>query len=142
MKILMPVDGSEYTRYMLDYAAAQGRWLGNTPHEVTFLTVVPPLPPRARGFMDEAEAQAFYRNEAAGALQRVVEFAARHSWQPTIVHRVGQPGRVIADMAVEEGFDLIVMGSHGHSALGALLLGSVTSQVLAQCRVPVLVVRR
>jgi len=34
------------------------------------------------------------------------------------------------------------MGSHGHSALGALLLGSVTSQVLAQCRVPVLIVRR
>lgn len=142
MKILMPVDGSEYTRHMLDYAAAQGRWLGNTPHEVTFLTVVPPLPPRARGGMDEDEAQAFYRNEAAGALQQVVEFAARHAWQPAIVHRVGQPGRVIADMAVEERFDLIVMGSRGHSALGALLLGSVTSQVLAQCSVPVLIVRR
>ncbi len=142
MKILIPVDGSEYTRHMLDYAAAQGRQLGSVPHELTFLTVVPPLPPRARGGMDEAQAQAFYREEAAGALQQVVEFATRHAWQPAIVHRVGQPGRVIADMAVEQGFDLIVMGSHGHSALGALLLGSVTSQVLAQCRVPVLVVRR
>lgn len=32
MKILMPVDGSEYTRHMLDYAAAQGHRLGSTPH--------------------------------------------------------------------------------------------------------------
>lgn len=32
MKILMPVDGSEYTRHMLDYAAAQGCWPGSAPH--------------------------------------------------------------------------------------------------------------
>lgn len=148
MKILMPVDGSEYTRHMLDYLAAQsaqgqhaeGGWLGR-PHEITCVTVVPPLPPRVRGLMNEAEAQAYYRTEAEGALQPVAEFAARRGWEPAIIHRVGRPGKVIADMAVEESFDLIVMGSHGHSALGALLLGSVTSQVLAQCKVPVLVLR-
>jgi len=142
VKILMPVDGSQYTRHMLGYMAAPGRWPGDEPHEITCVTVVPPLPLRARGYMDEANMQAYYANEAAGALQQVVEFAARHAWQPAIVRKVGQPGKVIADMAAEEGFDLIVMGSHGHSAVGALLLGSVTSQVLAQCRVPVLVVRR
>lgn len=146
MKILMAVDGSEYTRHMLDYLAAQdqgaeGGWLGE-PHEITCMTVVPPLPPRVRGLMNEAEAQAYYRSEAEGALQCVVEFAARRGWQPAIIHRVGRPGKVVADMAVKENFDLILIGSHGHSALGALLLGSVTSQVLAQCKVPVLVLRR
>jgi nucleotide-binding universal stress UspA family protein len=33
------------------------------------------------------------------------------------------------------------MGSHGHSPMGSLLLGSVTQRVLAQCEAPVLVVR-
>jgi nucleotide-binding universal stress UspA family protein len=34
-----------------------------------------------------------------------------------------------------------VMGSHGHSAFGSMLLGSVASGVLARCRVPVLMIR-
>jgi len=37
--------------------------------------------------------------------------------------------------------DLVMMGSHGHSALGNLVMGSVATQVLAHCKVPVLLVR-
>jgi nucleotide-binding universal stress UspA family protein len=37
-------------------------------------------------------------------------------------------------------YDLVLMGSHGRSALKSVLLGSVTARVLAECRVPVLVV--
>ena len=33
------------------------------------------------------------------------------------------------------------MGSHGQSALGNLVMGSVATQVLARCKVPVLLVR-
>ncbi len=126
---------------MLEYVVAQGRWLG-PQDEITALTAVAPLPTRARGCMDEAQAQAYYEEEAAVALQPVLEFATRHQWKPAIVHRVGLPGQVISKMASDEGFDLVLMGSHGHSALGALLLGSVTTQVLAQTTVPVLIVRR
>ena len=39
------------------------------------------------------------------------------------------------------GYELILMGSHGHSALGKLVMGSVTTNVLAHCGVPVLLVR-
>jgi nucleotide-binding universal stress UspA family protein len=34
-----------------------------------------------------------------------------------------------------------VMGSHGHSTLGSLVMGSVASKVLAHCRAPVLLIR-
>ena len=33
------------------------------------------------------------------------------------------------------------MGSHGHGALGNLIIGSVATKVLASCKVPVLLVR-
>jgi nucleotide-binding universal stress UspA family protein len=47
----------------------------------------------------------------------------------------------IAQTARTEGCDLIVVGSHGHGALRKLMLGSVTTKVLAEATVPVLVVR-
>jgi nucleotide-binding universal stress UspA family protein len=48
---------------------------------------------------------------------------------------------LIAQEATDGRYDMVVMGSHGHSALGNLVMGSVTTQVLAHCTVPVLLVR-
>ena len=39
------------------------------------------------------------------------------------------------------GFDLLVMGSHGHGNVGNLVMGSIATKVLAGCKVPVLLVR-
>jgi nucleotide-binding universal stress UspA family protein len=47
----------------------------------------------------------------------------------------------IARAAQEHGCDLIFMGSHGRSGWQQLLLGSVTSRLLASCDIPVLVHR-
>ena len=55
--------------------------------------------------------------------------------------RVGSPAFKLSDTADRSGYDLIMLGSHGRSALGNLVLGSVTTQVLALCKTPVLVIR-
>lgn len=141
MKILMAVDGSEYTKHMLDYVAAQEAWLGKQS-ETTVLTVVPELPPRARAYMNAADVRSYCEEQAATVLEPIRAFVALHRWQPTLAHKVGSPGAVIAGTAAAEGFDLVVMGSHGHTALTSLVLGSVTVEVLARCSVPVLIVRR
>ena len=44
-------------------------------------------------------------------------------------------------MIKAQKFDLLLMGSHGHGALGSLLMGSVVARVMATCSVPVLLVR-
>lgn len=58
--------------------------------------------------------------------------------------RIGEPravAREIVAAAERHGCDLVVMGSHGRSALGHLLLGSNAYKVLHTCQLPVLIVR-
>ncbi|HWB12488.1 MAG TPA: universal stress protein [Pirellulales bacterium] len=53
----------------------------------------------------------------------------------------GPAGAVICWTAQERGCDLIVMGTHGRSALTHLLMGSVAEYVLRHARSPVLTLR-
>jgi nucleotide-binding universal stress UspA family protein len=48
----------------------------------------------------------------------------------------------IVRTAVEEGADLIVVGSHGRTGISRLMLGSVAAKVVAGSPVPVLVARQ
>jgi nucleotide-binding universal stress UspA family protein len=54
--------------------------------------------------------------------------------------RLSGPAREVADDARELGADLIVVGSHAHSAAVELLLGSVPLRILHAAPCPVLVV--
>lgn len=55
--------------------------------------------------------------------------------------RTGHVAREIVDFAAAGGFDLIVLGAKGRSALADLLLGSVAQRVLATAVQSVLLVR-
>jgi universal stress protein A len=57
------------------------------------------------------------------------------------VLHAGHAGEVICWVAQERDCDLVVMGSHGRSALTHLLVGSVAEYVLRHARSPVLTVR-
>lgn len=51
-----------------------------------------------------------------------------------------RPAHAVADIARSIGADLIVMGTRGYTAIGGLLLGSVTNRLLHIAPCPVLVV--
>ena len=59
-------------------------------------------------------------------------------------HRLneGHPVTEILGVAEEVNADMIVMGTHGRTGLGRLLLGSVAEQVMRKARCPVLTVRK
>jgi nucleotide-binding universal stress UspA family protein len=140
MKILLPVDGSVYTRRMLAYVAAHDEFLGPA-HDYSVLTVVPEIAARTRAFIEPQVLEAFYDEAAKEVLEPVKAFAARCGWRFSAMHVAGLPGDRIAEAAMAGGHDLIVMGSHGHGALGNVVLGSVATRVLARCKTPVLLVR-
>jgi nucleotide-binding universal stress UspA family protein len=139
MKILLAVDGSEYTKRMLEYLAGHDELLGPS-HEYTALTVVTPVPPHAARHIDRQALDGYYREEATKVLDGVVAVAAKHGWKLTVLYRSGHAAEEIAALARREAFDLVVLGTHGHSALGSLVLGSVASGVLARAKKPILLV--
>ena len=140
MNILLAVDGSPYTKKILAYLAAHDEMLG-TSHSYTAITVQAALPPRARAALGKETVDSYYAEEGEKVLAPVVKFLARHGVQLKTVTKVGPAGETIAKVAESGKYDLIVMGTHGHGSLGKLVMGSVSTQVLANCQVPVLLVR-
>ena len=140
MKILLAVDGSPYTKKMLAYLAAHDEMLGSS-HAYTAITVQPPLPPRVRAALGKETVDGYYADSGEKVLSPVVKFMARHGVDLKTVTKVGTAGETIAKTAETGRYDLIVMGTHGHGSLGKLVMGSVSTQVLAHCTVPVLLVR-
>jgi nucleotide-binding universal stress UspA family protein len=140
MKILLAVDGSGFTKKMLAYLATHDEWLGAS-NSYTLITVQDPLPPRARAAVGADVANGFYAEEADKVTAPVLKFLKRHGIEAKVIQKVGAPGELIAKAADAGKFDLLMMGSHGHNALGSLVMGSVTTKVLAHCKVPVLLVR-
>lgn len=140
MKILLPIDGSDYTKRMLSYIAAHDELLG-AGHQYLMFTAVAPVPADAARLLDHATVESYYRNQADEVLRPVKSFADQQGWKVRTAHAPGQATEAIAEFVDAEKPDLIVMGTHGHSALGNMLLGSVSSGVMARCRVPVLLIR-
>ncbi|MBI2746822.1 MAG: universal stress protein [Burkholderiales bacterium] len=140
MKILLAVDGSEYTKKMLAYLTTHDS-LFSADNSYTIFTAQPQLPPRARAAVGKEIVDKYHTEEAEKIVSPVSKFLARHGIEAKSQWKVGHAGETIAKAAESGKFDLVVMGSHGHSALGNLVLGSVATQVLAHCSVPVLLVR-
>jgi nucleotide-binding universal stress UspA family protein len=140
MKILLALDGSSQTHRMLAYLAAHDELLG-AGHAYTLLTVVAPVPAHAAKFLDRQTLDGHYAEMAAAVFKPVLAFAEQQPWTVHPLHLIGHAAEAIAEFATEEGFDLVVMGTHGQSSLGNMVLGSVATGVLARCKVPVLLVR-
>ncbi|MBB4843406.1 nucleotide-binding universal stress UspA family protein [Paucibacter oligotrophus] len=140
MKILVPVDGSSYTKRMLAYLAAHDEWLGDA-HQYTVLHVVPAVPPRAAAVLDKEVLKGYYQDESEKVLKTLRTFFKKQNIQAEFVSKVGAAGEVIAATAEKGDFDLLILGSHGQSALRNLVLGSVATKVMANCSKPVLLIR-
>ena len=110
-------------------------------HELHLVHVRVPIPGRAAAALGRTVVQRYYREEAdkmlAPARRMLDKAGIRH--RETVL--VGDPGVEVARFAKRGKFDLVLMGSHGHGALTGLVLGSAATKVLANCRVPVLLVR-
>ena len=139
MRIVVAVDGSKVADRAVRYAAKLSAALKKAP-EILVVNADEPL----RGVAGELTVDSIARYHAENgrfALKkaRSILKQAGLDYQEHLL--VGDPAETILKLAKSSKCDLIVMGSHGRSALKSLLLGSVTSKVLAHCQTPLTIVR-
>lgn len=79
----------------------------------------------------KAKIEAQVKELAGDGLKVTSEFISGHS---------GAAAHAIADAARADAADLILVGTRGHTALGGLLLGSVTQRLLQLAPCPVMAV--
>jgi len=126
-RILLATDGSRHGERAAE-AAGQVAKIFGLP-----ITVVSVMRPRFNN-VRRAEAQLEVDRVSAAVTDEGIEVQS-------IILEAAEPGLAIVDYARQQGADLIVMGSHGRTGIGRLLLGSVAEQVIGQARCPVLVVK-
>jgi nucleotide-binding universal stress UspA family protein len=141
-RILIPTDFSKSSESALRYGGAFAEKFGAELyllHVVQDLTlfipeavlITPPPTPPIDQFIAAAHA----------ALDRVLQGVG---WPGVVIHREvaeGLPFEEILTFAKEKDIDLIVMGTHGHTGLAHILMGSVAEKVVRKAPCPVLTVR-
>jgi nucleotide-binding universal stress UspA family protein len=141
-KILVPTDGSSQAAHAAKTAAQLAKSQGA---QIVGVYVIDPFPYIGIGDASAVGLQAYLAEAKAAAGQALdalgkacaaegVAFAG-----DTIERNVVYEG--ILETASAEGCDLIVMGSHGHRGIKALILGSVAQKVLTHATVPVLIAK-
>jgi nucleotide-binding universal stress UspA family protein len=78
--------------------------------------------------------------EAVRLADKLAEIQGR-GLAASVISRIGPPDEVLASAARDEGAELIVVGTHGHTGVARFLLGSVATGVVRTAPCDVLVVR-
>lgn len=140
MKILLAADGSPFTKKALAFLVTH-EGLSGPNDELVVLNVQPPVPPRVKTMVGAAAVADYHREEGEKVIDPIKAFLAHHAIPFRCTTVVGSPADEIVRTAQAEKSQLIVMGTHGYGLVGRFFMGSVAQQVVAQCEVPVLLVK-
>jgi nucleotide-binding universal stress UspA family protein len=140
-RILVPLDGSALAENALPYALRLAVQL-NAHLLLVRVAELPPLINNTAGhqaeFIKNAE---FYLN---GIQRTLTNRALTHHLELEEVQTLavaGEPVLEIIQIASSRQIDLIVMSTHGYSGISPLTLGRVAGKVLAQTKLPVVLIR-
>lgn len=128
-RILVPVDGSEQSEAALTYALSA---FPNGTHTAIHAIKLP-FERSSRDavsgtYLEEAATTLEEHGEAI--LESATAIADEHDLTLETDIAYGKPAAAILDYATENGFDQIVMGSHGRSLAARLITGSVAERVV------------
>lgn len=139
MKILAGIDDSKSSGDVSKAIVMQFRTEHTEVRVLHVLQVSAPAPPQmAPGYAPELEEQ---KKPAHELVERIANGLRSAGFKVDTAVEVGDIRETIIDAAAEWGADLIVVGSHGQSAIQRFLLGSVAEFVARHARCSVEIVR-
>ena len=138
--ILAPVDFSDVSEAVISTA----QLLAEAVHgRIVIISIVQP-PVLTSDFApmteDIGEILALREKTAERQLSRLATQLRTPTLPVETVQLTGLPAPLILEQAQKDDADYIVMGSHGHTALYDLIVGSTTHQVLKKASCPVMIV--
>jgi nucleotide-binding universal stress UspA family protein len=145
-KVLIATDGSDWSGKAVAFAV---RLFEGTPCKVTLLTVAeePVYPAAANGMTPPFESMPPYEDiqeaiiaESQDLLERGVVPLEKAGIEVALEVRFGNPAKEILQELDAGEYDMLIMGSHGHGAVGEIVLGSVSYRVSHHARRPLLIV--
>jgi len=145
MKVLFCYDGSALSEQTL---AIGGKLLQELKPQATILYVVPEVNERLRHYewlheeeLKEIETLFQDKGEEVEVVNHAREVLRQQGLEVERKVRSGDPTEEILAEVTAGGYDLLVLGSHGHSGFAERLLGSVSSNVTERSPVSVLIVK-
>ncbi len=146
-KILVPTDGSKTAQKAAMYAvdlAVQSKAsviVLSVIDKRSFTGQTVPAGKTSRHVIEPIED--YLREAAQGYVGEIKKLCDKHGVPSKTVITSGHPVESIVKEAARAKADLIIIGSHGKSALAAAVLGSITYGVIHKdAKIPVLIVRR
>jgi nucleotide-binding universal stress UspA family protein len=137
-KLLVGYDGSSGARARLAHAVGLAQIMGA---EVWALWLRE-TPPYFTENVSESAAEEVAAQHYLAKLKSEVEQVEREKGVEIHLHsQAGHASEKIIRYAIEGGFDLILLGAHGHSSLAGRLLGHTTDRVSEHAPCNVLIVR-
>lgn len=139
VKVLVAVDGSEYTKRIIDFLTSNLDIM-HQPAEFTVLHAVQKMSQHAVAVLDRSMVKRYYQEEANRIFRPIRRRFKTFGMEANFVYKVGNAAEVISGEAESGKFDILIMGAQGAHPLKRLVMGSVVSRVMAECKVPVLLV--
>lgn len=137
--VLFATDFSATSNAALPYAAAICRRFGATLHAAHVLSDASLL--MMSGGVDYVSMSTIFEDAYAEARVKLDQLSAQlEGIEHTNYVRHGQVWKNLAGIVDDNQVDLIVVGTHGRTGLGKLLLGSVAEDILRHAKCPVLTV--
>ncbi len=150
MKILLPIDGSFYSKNAVQSVAHCAGFLCKDS-TIILVNVVRPVLEEVNAELTDYELMGsrftkvllreFYDAESYELFEKARDQLHNINCKLEELTLVGNPAERIAEVADKMKVDLIVMGSHGKSALRTMVFGSVTEGVMSRTKTPLLLIR-
>jgi nucleotide-binding universal stress UspA family protein len=139
-RIMVPLDFSQHVGLILDWATHLAVEHGS---QLLLLHVyhLPVEFQQLEGAYLPADFWANVKGEAEQQLARYAEQVRERGVEVEAFVLEGYPATVIIEEAQNLDADLIVIGTHGHTGLKHLLLGSIAERVVQKATCPVLTVK-
>jgi nucleotide-binding universal stress UspA family protein len=136
--VLFATDFSEVSEAALPYVTAVSLRYGSAVHVAHVLPDVTFLRP---GAPDPAVMGSIYEDAHSGAQEKMQRLSDRLGGFPHHTYlRHGKVCDVLSEIIHEQEIDLLVLGTHGRTGLGKLVMGSVAEEIFRQAFCPVLTV--